>query len=564
MKTRKFNILALTAITGAFLYNCSVMKDVEYTVNPNPVEMHGDEITVNIDGKFIEKGLNSKASVELTPTLINKEGNELDFDMTAFKGGKAEGNGEIVKKDGHSFSYTSKRPYDPAFENSELVIKYIAKKGGKEKLNDVTPKVADATIVTPLLLQNDDKVVYGEDKLIRSTEESTTTVINYEKAKFNVRAAELKQQDILDFEKFLVDGQANTKIVFNGVNILSYASPEGEMDKNNTLAEDRATSAEAYLNKVSTKLNIQGINMTKSPKGEDWDGLKELISASTHEDKNIIIRVAEMNGNPAQREAEIKTLSSTYKFLDKDIFPQLRRSQMTLNYTLNGYTDEELKTLSASNPQSLTAEEILFTANTLTNDLNTKLALYNEAITKAPEDWRGYNNAGVILYSQGKVSDAKTKFTKANELDKNPITNNNYGAMLRRDGKIDEAAALFSSSTAAGEEVNYNLSLVNIKKGEYDQAVTNAGSYNTFNKALALTLKKDYAAAISTLDKSDDKASALGDYLRAIIAARKGSDTDVFTNLKNAITKDSSLKDKAKNDRVFVKYFSNAAFIALF
>lgn len=564
MKTRKFNILALTAVAGAFLYNCSVMKDLEYTVNPNPVEMHGDEITVNIDGKFIEKGLNKNAYVELTPTLVNKEGNELDFDMKAFKGEKAEGNGEIVKKDGHSFSYTSKRAYDPAFENAELVVKYIAKKGGKEKLNDVTPKIADATIVTPLLLQNDDKVVYGEDKLVRSTEETTKSEINYVKAKFDVIAAELKQQDILDFEKFLVTAQANPKIVFNGINIMSYASPEGETDKNTTLAEDRATSAEGYLTKALSRLKVQGINITKTPKGEDWDGLKELIGASNHEDKNIIIRVAEMNSNPAQREAEIKTLSSTYKFLEADIFPKLRRSQMTLNYTLNGYTDEELKTISASNPQSLTAEELLFTANNLTQDLNTKLALYNEAITKAPNDWRGYNNAGVILYTQGKVSDAKTKFTKANELDKNPVTNNNYGAMLRREGKVSEAAALFASSTSAGAEVNYNLSLVNIKKGEYDQAVTNAGSYNTFNKALALTLKKDYSAAITTLDKSDDKASALGDYLRAIIAARKGSDADVFTNLKNAIAKDSSLKDKAKNDREFVKYFENAAFTALF
>lgn len=564
MKTRKLNILALTAVAGAFLYNCSIMKDVEYTVNPNPIEMHGDKVTVNIDGKFIEKGLNSKTSVQLTPTLVNKDGNELDFDMKEFKGEKAEGNGEVVAKSGHSFKYTSTRPYDPAFENAELVVKYIAKKGGTEKLNDVTPKIADATIVTPLLLQNDDKVVYGEDKLVRSTEETTKATINYLKAKHDVRASELKQQDIADFEKFLVDGQANSKIVFNGINIMSYASPEGETDKNNTLAEDRAASAEAYLTKALAKLKVENINITKNPKGEDWAGLKELISTSNHEDKNIIIRVAEMNNNPAQREAEIKTLSSTYKFLEADIFPQLRRSQMTLNYTLNGYTDEELKTISASNPQSLTVEELLFTANNLTEDLNTKLALYNEAITKAPEDWRGYNNAGVILYTQGKVGEAKTKFTKANELDKNPVTNNNYGAMLRRDGKVDEAAALFASSTAAGAEVNYNLSLVNIKKGEYDQAVTNAGSYNTFNKALALTLKKDYTAAINTLDKSDDKASAIGDYLRAIIAARKSDEAGVISNLKNAISKDSALKDKAKNDREFIKFFENAAFTALF
>lgn len=564
MKTKTLNKITLSIVAGAFLYSCSVMKDLEYEVKPNPIEMHGGKVTVNIDGKFIEKGLNKKAYVELTPTLVNADGQELDFDMKAFKGEKAAGNGEVVKKDGHSFSYSSTKDYDPAFENAELVVKYIAKKGDKEKLNDKTPKIADATIVTPLWLQNDDQVVIGKDKLVRKYDKTTKAVINYLKAKHDVRSSELKQEDIAAFEKFLVDGQANSKIEFTNIDILAYASPEGETEKNNTLAEDRAASAEAYLTKAFAKLKVNNISVSKMPKGEDWAGLKEIISASDHEDKNIIIRVAEMNGNPAKREAEIKTLSSTYKFLDKDIFPQLRRSQMTLNYVEHGYTDEELKSISASNPQTLTVEELLFTANNLTEDLTTKLAIYNEAIKKASDDWRGYNNAGVILYQQGKVSDAKEKFKKANELDKNPVTNNNWGAMLRQEGKVDEAASLFSSSTAAGSEVDYNLGLVNVAKGEYDQAVTNMGSNNTFNKALAQTLKKDYTNASNTLGKSTDSESAKGYYLKAIIAARTGKDADVFANLGKAVAKDSSLKNKAKSDREFIKYFDNPSFTGLF
>lgn len=564
MKTQNLNKVALAVVAGSFLYNCSVMKDLEYKVNPNPIEMHGNEVTVNIDGKFIEKGLNSKARVELTPVLVNAAGNELDFDLKEFKGEKAAGNGEVVPKGGKSFNYTSTRPYDPAFENAELKVKYIAFKGDNEKLNDVTDKIADATIVTPLWLQDDDQVVFGEDKLVRSFEKTEKAVINYDKAKFNVKSSELKQEDIKAMEAFLVAGEANTKIKFNGIDIISYASPEGEIEKNNTLAEDRAGSAEAYLTKALAKLKLQTIAINKKPQGEDWEGLKELIRKSDNEDKEIIIRVAEMNNNPTKREEEIKTLASTYKFLDKDIFPQLRRSQMVLNYTLSGYTDEELKTIAGSNPQTLTAEEMYFTANKLTTDMDTKLAIYKEATKKAPSDWRGYNNAGVILYTQGKVTEAKAMFKKANELDQNPITNTNWGAMLRREGKIDEAASLFSSSTSAGPEASYNLSLVNIAKGEYDQAVTNAGDSKTFNKALAYTLKKDYSNASSTLDKSADKASAKGHYLKAIIAARTSKDADVFTNLGTAISKDASLKAKAQKDREFIKYFENPAFTALF
>ena len=35
-------------------------------------------------------------------------------------------------------------------------------------------------------------------------------------------------------------------------------------------------------------------------------------------------------------------------------------------------------------------------------------------------------------------------------------------------------------------------------------------------------------------------------------------------NLKSAFDKDPSLKDKAKKDREFIKYFENADFLAIF
>ena len=202
---------------------------------------------------------------------------------------------------------------------------------------------------------------------------------------------------------------------FKGLSIDAYASPEGEIEKNANLAEDRAESARAFLMKMNkkSKLEINPELIKKSPKGEDWAGLKELISKSNHEDKNIIISVAEMANDPAKREEEIKSLSSAYKFLEKDIFPELRRSQMVVKYTEFGLSDDELKIAAANNPSSLTTEEMLFTANKLLTDNEAKLALYKEAIKKNAKDWRGHTNAGVILYNKGNTSEANTMFEKA-------------------------------------------------------------------------------------------------------------------------------------------------------
>ena len=564
MKKTNLHIVTAILIASIFAASCSVLKDLEYEVKENPIEMHGDKVTVKIDGKFIEKGLNKKAFVTLTPTLINAAGEELEFEPKSFKGEKAAGNGEVVKKDGHSFSYTSTRPYDSRFENSELVVKYIALKGTKEKLNDKTAKIADATIVTPELLQNDDKVVMGKDNLVRSVKKSTKAVINFDKAKSNLRRGETTDADILAMESFILAGNTNSKIVFNNIEIVSYASPEGEMEKNSNLALDRGETAEKYLMKANKKLNLNldPTLISKTPKGEDWDGLKELISKSNHEDKNIIVAVAEMESDPTKREQEIKALSTTYKFLDKDIFPQLRRSQMVLNYTEFGLTDEELKATSQSAPQTLSVEELLFTAG-LVSDKEEKLRLFNEVIKKDASDYRGFTNAGVILYNKKMTTEANKMFTKAYNADKNAITSNNMGVVKRQAGDIAGAAKLFGDATATGDAAKYNMGLINIKKGEYSNAISNMGSTNTFNKALAQTLNKDYSSASSSLANSTEANTAKGLYLKAVIASRNGNESEVISSLVKAFEKDSSLRAKAKKDREFIKYFKNAAFIAL-
>ena len=564
MKKTNLHIVTAILIASIFAVSCSVLKDLEYEVKENPIEMHGDKVTVKIDGKFIEKGLNKKAFVTLTPTLINAAGEELEFEPKSFKGEKAAGNGEVVKKDGHSFSYTSTRPYDSRFENSELVVKYIALKGTKEKLNDKTAKIADATIVTPELLQNDDKVVMGKDNLVRSVKKSTKAVINFNKAKSNLRRGETTDADILAMESFILAGNTNSKIVFNNIEIVSYASPEGEMEKNSNLALDRGETAEKYLMKANKKLNLNldPTLISKTPKGEDWDGLKELISKSNHEDKNIIVAVAEMESDPTKREQEIKALSTTYKFLDKDIFPQLRRSQMVLNYTEFGLTDEELKATSQSAPQTLSVEELLFTAG-LVSDKEEKLRLFNEVIKKDASDYRGFTNAGVILYNKKMTTEANEMFTKAYNADKNAITSNNMGVVKRQAGDIAGAAELFGDATATGDAAKYNMGLINIKKGEYSNAISNMGSTNTFNKALAQTLNKDYSSASSSLANSTEANTAKGLYLKAVIASRNGNESEVISSLVKAFEKDSSLRAKAKKDREFIKYFKNTAFIAL-
>lgn len=559
----KFKSIAIASLvtTGAFLNSCDLVKDLDYKVLEDPLEMHGDEVSLKITGNFIEKGLNKKARVEITPIFVCKDGTEIPFDMTAFKGEKAAGEGTVVPKAGKSFAYSSTRPYQSCMEEGTVIVTIKPFKGDKEKDEITTDKIADGTIITPLLIQLDDQVIAAGDQFVRTTSETTTAVINYDKAKSNIKTAELKQDDIKAFEAFITDAQTNVRRDVKGINIVSYASPEGEVDKNENLAADRATSAEFYITNFYKKAELTAATITKSPKGEDWDGFKTEVGKTTHPDKELILRVLEMTSDLNKREQDIRNMAQTYKFLEKEVLPQLRRSQMVVSYDQIGWSDEELKQLTKSNPDTLTVEEFLYTAE-LVEDLNEKLRIYKESERLFPNDYRTSNNVGYILYMQNDVAGAKAKFEIANGLEQNPISMNNLGAVAHMEGDRVKAKEILAKA-GSSPETNYNLGLIAIQDGEYGEALEKFGDNQTFNVALAQVLSDDTAGASSTLDASSEIDEAYAHYLRAIIAARGDDAAGVATHLTAAIAKDSSWKAKAAKDAEFLKLRDNAAVAAI-
>ena len=556
MKKQGYVGLAAFAFTASMLTGCKI-GDLEVTIDKDPVEMHGDSIRVHVKVRVPEKGMPKKGSAVFTPKLGNKA-----FTSIEVKGEKAIGNGKTINyKPGAILDYTDVIAYTPELENAELSISGIYTKGKKEK-EIPAEKLADGTIITPLLIQNDDKSLLGNDEFVRTTEEVyTESQINFSKAKSNISSSELKQADVKALIEWMTAAMTNPKVAPKSINLVSFASPEGEVGKNGTLADDRANSTKEAMVKILAKIKYEGADaMLKTmPKGEDWAGFKAAVNASDLDDKALIIRVLEMTKDPVQREEDIKKMSKTYQRLEKDILPALRRTQINVVYDKIGWSDEELKGLSTSNPDTLTVEELLFTA-TLSDDLNEKLRLYNLVVSQYATDWRGPNNVGAIQYMQNDMASAKVNFEKANSLNENPVSLNNLGLVARQEGDREKASELFNSALSAGSEVKYNLGLIDIQNGDYEQAIGNMGSENTFNKALAQVLAGDNESALSTLDASADNNTAIGYYLKAIIGARQNNLDLLTNNLTSAIAKDSSLKSKALKDREFIEFLDNAVF----
>lgn len=566
MKKKSVRILAIAVLAGAVTTGCQMLKDVKYTVTPDPLEMHGDSVEVTIDVVFPEKALNKKAVVEFTPMI-----GDTPLKPVTIVGEKATANADqvIPYKAGGSYQYKDKVAYKADMEESQFDITGKIYKGTKEKGEVERTKIADATTITPYLVNKDFRVIYAEDQFKRVTQEKFEAQINFEKGKHAVRATELKEDDIKALEEFLKDAQTNERVKITSINIVGFASPEGGVESNSELSNNRSQAAQEAVMKIAkAAANEAGQAETSyalKGSGEDFSGFEKAVNASTmnEEDKALVIRVIKMEENPNEQEASAHQLASLFKELDKDIFPALRRAEITVNYDKTGWSDDELKDLSNSKPDTLTLEELLYTA-TLYTDLNEKARVYAIANKNyGKDDYRASNNLGAAMYEMNKTKDAQSSFESANGVKDNPISKNNLGAVAGVDGDREKAMDLFDQANGAGDEVSYNKGILHIQNGAYTDAISAFGSENTFNKALALICDKNASAAVTAVNGSEDAESAQGYYLKAIAAARSNDESGVINNLKSAVAADSNFKAKAARDREFVKFYDNASFTAI-
>ena len=519
--------------------------------SPEPLILRGDQVELEVTGRFPAKYFGKKVSVEATPVLT-WEGGNASFESEGFQGEDAAGNFTVVPfESGKSFSYSSSVPFDPAMEDAAELAVVISGTQGNKSATFAPFVVGAGVITTPLWVQADDQFIPVEDNFQRVITYTEEVTVNYSVNSSTVRSGELRDADWKALKELIQLSVDADSVTITGARIEAYASPEGEITLNEDLASDRANSAAASVTREMKrkKLTADEAFYDLVPKGEDWQGFKSLMQASDIEDKNLILRVLEMYSDKNKREEEIRNIAKTYKAIEKEILPALRRSQVVVSYDVEGYTDEELMDYCMSMPDSLTADELLYAA-TLFSDLNDKLTIYQSAARVHADDFRGYNNAGWCLAQMGRMNQAGEVFQQALELERNKAVVNNVAALTRQNGDIDGAMKLLNEAAGAGPEVGYNKGIILIQKGDYASAISNMGRVSSVNVALAKMLNGDAAGAKTALENADDD-SAVASYVMAVACARLNDSAGVKKHLGEALAKDPNLRQKAEKDLEF-------------
>ena len=546
----------------AILTSCgTAVQPTEFKVNPNPLTVVGNVVEADITGTFPVKKFGKKAVLTVTPVL-KFNGTEVVGKSVTYVGEKAKENGTTVSyKEGGNFKLKASFDFVPEMEKSELVLRFTAKNGNKVvEIPDT--KVADGVISTAkLAVAEDVKPQVTADKFQRIIQEVQEADIKFLIQQTNLRNSELKSQEMKDLHAAIKDADTTANKAINKIEVAGYASPDGEQDLNAKLADTRQAKSEKYLQKQLKKAKVNA-TIESNVTAEDWAGFQAAMEASNIQDKELVLRVLSMYSDPEEREAQIKNLSVVFKTIAKEILPELRRSRLILTTDLIGKSDEEIAALAKNDPAALNVEELLYSA-TLTNDAAEKLAIYKKVTELFANDYRGYNNMGIIYFGQGNVAEARRCYAKALQLaPANADVNYNAGIAAMAENDLAKAEAYLGKAAGTEGDLNAAMGTLYTMKGDYAAAKNAYGNSASNNAAVQQILNEDYAAARQTLAKIENP-NATTAYLAAVVAARQNNRDEVYSNLATAIQRNAALKAKAQKDIEFAKYQADEKFQAI-
>ena len=553
---RKNLILTLSACSLFLMTSCSKLGKLSadnFSVTPNPLETVGGKVPATVEGQFPEKFMNRKATVTVVPELRYGNGQVAKGQAVTFQGEKVMANHKVISyRLGGRYTMKTVFDYVPAMQKSDMYLAFDARIGNS-KVNVPAIKVATGVIATAELYRKamqQGGACLALDSFQRVIDHKQEANVKFLINQANLRSNELKNNSVREFVSMLKRINADReKLAIKNVEVQAYASPEGGFTFNDKLANKRQNVSEGYVKQQLKGTNLQ-TDIDAHYTAQDWEGFMKLVQASKIQDKDVILRVLSMYKDPQEREQQIRNMSEGFRELADGILPELRRSRLIINYQTIGRSDQQIKQQYAADPTKLSLEELLYAAS-LTNDVKAKKAIYKKTTELYDRDYRAYNNLAALALNEGDEHTANSYLSQALQANrKAPEAYANKAYINLTHGEIAEAEHNLADATEANgfNEVIGNL---HIARGNYANATDELFNDNN-SAALAQLLNKNYVAAEQTL-KAIKQPNGLTYYLFAVLNARQGKNDTAAKYLKEALQKDPSLAEYAKNDLELAK-----------
>lgn len=567
-------ILLMAAIAGTMTWSCKSFEGASVTATPDPLEVHGGEIKFDVKVNIPPKSGMKKNGV-YNGNLVIKNGGK---DFAINKISMSSPDKKKLKKQGLDTSATFTTAYVEGMNGGDLTaVNSYTRKGKTFDLPEL--KLAQCCILTSQYVYENLQVLTATHNYQKSVPMSLSAQFNFPKNIWEIDTTQYDKSDIKAIGDFI-----KKKYKFTSVNLQGFASPEGPYKRNVMLATNRLEEAKQWLigqlKDAGYEQYLDSNFFQVSTTSADWEGFKSGLSGMGYDQDKIsqITTIVSSGVDEDTKEHKIMAIVGGKDQVESILAP-LRKATVFVNGYEPKRTDAQIDQIAKdfadgkkiSLKDSFEVEEWYY-AITRMEDVEGKKKLLKAFTEAHPTDYRGWNDLGAFELSTGNVAAAMQALQKADQVKPGDyMVKNNLGMAYYKQGNMDAAktaleASLASRSTA---QASFMLGVLAEKEGDYQTASDKFGAATSlkggnYNLGLVKLLMGDLNGAKSSLEAatSQYKDEALFNYTLAIVGARLNDVNLMTLNLKEACTKDSAYKTKAKSDLEFRKYFKSPEFQA--
>lgn len=223
------------------------------------------------------------------------------------------------------------------------------------------------------------------------------------------------------------------------IRVKGYASPDGPYGDNEKLAANRSRLFARY---VQQAYGIPARLFDVSSVAEDWDGVENLLLQTKPSYYQAAIDIIHRYGIFSGREKQLMDLRGgvPYKDMLKQIFPRLRRIELTVNYRIRSLNAGEASEMIYTHPDLLSLEEIYGVAAYYRPGTDQYREVYEVAAFHFPDDVVANVNAASAVMLTG---DLKSAWEYLRKIEADPRAWNNMGVLNLMEGNPEGAAIWF-------------------------------------------------------------------------------------------------------------------------
>lgn len=241
------------------------------------------------------------------------------------------------------------------------------------------------------------------------------------------------------------------------IKIHGWASPESPYEHNRMLATNRAKSLTDYVRQTYRLPASVFAPAEATP--ENWIGLREAVEQMSTDilphRAEILDMIDDDTIDPDPKEKKIKQkYPAEYRYLLKNVYPHLRRSDYEINFEYRDFTLEEAKEIYKTKPHQLSARELWDVANTFEKGSDEYNKVMQTAVNLYPENKEAAINLANIALRQNDTLKAETLLEHAGD---SAEAENARAILYMQQGKLADAEAALKRAQAKGMNVSENM-----------------------------------------------------------------------------------------------------------